>query len=68
MRRHSGLRRLPVATANSLATLIQDYDWADEVLHARIGRKRFVAEIRSQVEALACGDRGARADLKSVAG
>jgi hypothetical protein len=46
-----------VATANPLTTLIQDYDWADEVLHARIGREWIVAEIGSQVDALAYGDR-----------
>jgi hypothetical protein len=46
-----------VATANPLTTLIQDYDWADEVLHARIGREWLVTEIGSQVDALAFGDR-----------
>jgi hypothetical protein len=46
-----------VATANPLTKLIQDYDWADEVLHARIGREWLVAEIGSQREALAAGDR-----------
>jgi hypothetical protein len=46
-----------VATANPLTAMIQDYDWADEVLHARIGREWIVAEIGSQVEALAYGDR-----------
>jgi hypothetical protein len=46
-----------VATTNPLTTLIQDFDWADEVLHARIGREWLVAEIGSQAEALAAGDR-----------
>jgi hypothetical protein len=46
-----------VATANPLTALIQDYDWADEVLHARIGREWLVTEIGSQREALAAGDR-----------
>lgn len=47
---------IAAATANRLTTLIQDYDWADEVLHARIGREWLVPEIGSQVEALAYGD------------
>ena len=46
-----------VASANPLASMIQDYDWADEVLHARIGREWLVPEIGSQTEALAFGDR-----------
>jgi hypothetical protein len=32
-------REVALATADHLTTLIQDYDWADEVLHARIGRE-----------------------------
>jgi hypothetical protein len=45
-----------IASANPLSAMIQDYDWADEVLHARIGRDWLVPEIGSQVEALAYGD------------
>lgn len=45
-----------VAAADPLAAMIQDYDWADEVLHARIGRKWIVPEIGSQAEAMAYGD------------
>jgi hypothetical protein len=45
-----------IATANPLTAMIQDYDWADEVLHARIGRDWIVPEIGSQVEAMAFGD------------
>ena len=45
-----------IATADPLAARIQDYDWADEVLHARIGREWLVPEIGSQVQALAFGD------------
>lgn len=45
-----------IATANPLTAMIQDYDWADEVLHARIGRDWIVPEIGSQVEAMAYGD------------
>lgn len=33
-----------VATSNRLTELIQDYDWADEVLHAKIGREWIVPE------------------------
>ena len=46
-----------LATANPLTSLIQDYDWADEVLHARIGRRWLVPELGTQQEALAFGDR-----------
>lgn len=46
-----------VATANPLTARIQDYDWADEVLHARIGKDWFVPEFGSQVAAMEYGDR-----------
>ena len=46
-----------VATADPLTARIQDYDWADEVLHARIGKDWFVPQIGTQVEAMAYGDR-----------
>ena len=37
--------------------MIQDYDWADEILRcARIGRDWIVAEIGSQAKAMAYGD------------
>ena len=48
--------QVALATANRLTMLIQDYDWADEVLHARIGREWLVPELGSQVKALAFGD------------
>lgn len=48
--------QVAVATANRLTALIQDYDWADEVLHARIGRAWIVPEIGSQAEAQVFGD------------
>ena len=48
---------IAVATASRLTTLIQDYDWADEILHARIGREWLVPELGSQKDALAYGDR-----------
>jgi hypothetical protein len=40
-----------------LAQTFQDYDWADEVLHARIGKHWYVADMPSHVEALKYGDR-----------
>jgi hypothetical protein len=45
-----------VATANRLTMLIQDYDWADEILHARIGRDWLVKELGGQKAALEYGD------------
>ncbi|MGO8718640.1 MAG: hypothetical protein ACLQMO_05415 [Acidobacteriaceae bacterium] len=45
-----------LATGNLLTSLIQDYDWADEILHARIGREWLVPEVGSQKQALAYGD------------
>jgi hypothetical protein len=46
-----------VASASPLAQLIQDYDWADENLHARIGRDWLVTQIGTQEKALAFGDK-----------
>ena len=46
-----------VASANRLSELIQDYDWADEIVHAKVGRDWLVPEIGSQAEALAFGDK-----------
>lgn len=40
-----------------LARTFQDFDWADEVLHARIGRDWYVAEMPSTAEAVEYGDR-----------
>lgn len=40
-----------------LAGLFQDYDWADEVLHARIGRDWYLKEFKSAAEGTAYGDR-----------
>ncbi len=44
-------------TGNRLTALMQDYDWADEVLHARMGRQWLVKELGSQAEAMAYGDK-----------
>ena len=41
---------------NPLAITFQDFDWADEVLHARIGRDWYVADMGSPAEAIAYGD------------
>jgi hypothetical protein len=46
-----------VASQGKLTRLIQDYDWADEILHARIGRDWFVPTMGSQAEAMAFGDK-----------
>ncbi|MFO1512778.1 MAG: hypothetical protein U1F83_07685 [Verrucomicrobiota bacterium] len=43
--------------ANSpLAALFQDYDWADEVLHARIGRDWYLKDFGNAQEAVKYGD------------
>ncbi len=49
--------KVAVDSASPLSARIQDYDWADEILHARIGRKWIVSEFDSQAEALAYGDK-----------
>ncbi|WP_436489099.1 hypothetical protein [Chitinophaga sp. ARDCPP14] len=46
-----------IATANRLTELIQDYDWADEVLHAKIGRDWIVPELGGQNEAMEYGNK-----------
>jgi hypothetical protein len=40
-----------------LARLIQDFDWADEVLHSQIGREWYVTEFADLNTALGYGDR-----------
>ena len=44
------------ASGVPLAALIQDFDWADEVLHAQIGREWYVREFGGLNEAMAYGD------------
>jgi hypothetical protein len=44
------------ATENLLTSLIQDYDWADEILHAGIGRDWLVPELGNQKQAIDFGD------------
>lgn len=45
-----------VASQNPLAATFQDYDWADEVLHAKIGRDWYVSQFGSAKEAIDYGD------------
>jgi hypothetical protein len=45
-----------LASQNPLSALFQDYDWADEVLHARIGRDWYLKEFKSAQEAVRYGD------------
>jgi hypothetical protein len=45
-----------VASHNPLSALFQDYDWADEVLHARIGRDWYLKEFKNAQEAVRYGD------------
>src|SRR5205807_8073044 len=44
-----------VASGDPLAGLFQDYDWADEVLHAAIGRQWYVKEFANSKEAIDYG-------------
>lgn len=48
---------LAQSAGSPLAATFQDYDWADEVLHARIGKQWYVGAMPSQNEALRTGDR-----------
>ena len=45
------------AAHNALSALFQDYDWADEVLHSRVGRDWYVSQFASPKEAIEWGDR-----------
>jgi hypothetical protein len=45
------------AARNRLSALFQDYDWADEVLHARVGRDWYVSQFENPKEAVEWGDR-----------
>jgi hypothetical protein len=45
-----------LASRNPLAALFQDYDWADEVLHARIGRDWYLKEFSDARSAVQYGD------------
>jgi hypothetical protein len=45
-----------VASGEPFSAMVQDYDWADEVLHARIGRQWYADAIGDQKRALEYGD------------
>ena len=45
-----------VASGDDFAAMVQDYDWADEVLHARIGRDWYVKQIGDPRRAVEYGD------------
>lgn len=45
-----------VRSGDPLMATIQDYDWADEVLHASIGREWYIPQIGKWKEALEYGD------------
>ncbi|MFO1499716.1 MAG: hypothetical protein U1G07_15205 [Verrucomicrobiota bacterium] len=45
-----------IASGNPLAAVFQDYDWADEVLHARIGRDWYLKEFEDARAAVSYGD------------
>lgn len=46
-----------VASGDPFSAMIQDYDWADEVLHARIGRDWYVAQFGRARDAVDYGDK-----------
>lgn len=46
-----------IESGDPLSKLFQDFDWADEVLHAQIGRRWYVPKFDSLNESLAYGDR-----------
>ena len=43
-------------SGNPLSALFQDFDWADEVLHARVGRDWYVSTFEDKKEAVRYGD------------
>lgn len=45
-----------LASQNPLSALFQDYDWADEVLHARIGREWYLSHFQDPKAAVQYGD------------
>ncbi|MBI2497574.1 MAG: hypothetical protein HYV75_06545 [Opitutae bacterium] len=45
-----------LASGDAFCAMIQDYDWADEVLHARIGRDWYVQQIGDPRRAVEYGD------------
>jgi hypothetical protein len=47
---------LGVESGLPLAATLQDYDWADEVLHAQLGRLWYIPQVGDWKQALAYGD------------
>ena len=45
------------ASGDPFARMVQDYDWADEVLHAHIGREWFVKPFGDAAKAIEYGDK-----------
>jgi hypothetical protein len=45
-----------LASHNPLSALFQDYDWADEVLHAKIGRDWYLSQFDDPKKAIQYGD------------
>ena len=43
-------------SGNTLSALFQDFDWADEVLHARVGRDWYLSQFDDPKKALEYGD------------
>jgi hypothetical protein len=48
---------LGVASGIPLMATIQDYDWADEVLHAQLGREWYIPQVGEWKQALEYGDK-----------
>jgi len=46
-----------VASGDPLMATIQDFDWADEVLHASIGREWYIPDLGDRKQAIEYGDR-----------
>ncbi len=46
-----------VMAEEKLAATFQDFDWADEVLHARVGRDWYVSEFENAKDAVEWGDK-----------
>jgi hypothetical protein len=44
-------------SGDPFSAMVQDYDWADEVLHARIGREWYVKQMGGRQQAIEYGDR-----------
>jgi hypothetical protein len=49
--------QIAIESRSPLSALIQDYDWADEIVHARIGRQWLTEDLGSQAKALEFGDK-----------